>query len=143
MLLSTWLSGRRGRSVVLARHLKIPPSMVTKMAAGEKQVPLDHCPFIQDFTGSAVTCEELRPDQAAYFALIRAQVAASGAVPAEGPPPLSTDRRSDAATAALYTNTLADRRAPTAVAERPLAANERRQLSLPFNRRRSVRREGD
>lgn len=47
--------------------------MVTKMARGEKRVPLEHCPFIQEFTGGAVTCEELRPDAAEYFALIRAQ----------------------------------------------------------------------
>jgi DNA-binding transcriptional regulator YdaS (Cro superfamily) len=143
MLLSTWLSGRRGRSVALARHLKIPPSMVTKMAAGEKQVPLDHCPFIQDFTGSAVTCEELRPDQAAYFALIRAQVGAGGTAGPSGLPTHTPDRRSDAATAALYTNTLSDRRLPREVAERPLAKTDRRQLSLPFNRRRPGRREGD
>jgi DNA-binding transcriptional regulator YdaS (Cro superfamily) len=49
--------------------------MVTKMASGEKQVPLDHCPLIQKFTDGAVTCEELRPDKAEYFALIRAQTA--------------------------------------------------------------------
>jgi DNA-binding transcriptional regulator YdaS (Cro superfamily) len=113
--------------------------MVTKMAAGEKQVPLDHCPFIQDFTGSAVTCEELRPDQAAYFALIRAQVAAGGAAPADGLSALSTDRRSDAATAAIYTNTLADRRMPKATEERPLAMTDPRQLRLPLNIPRAKR----
>jgi DNA-binding transcriptional regulator YdaS (Cro superfamily) len=118
--------------------------MVTKMAAGEKQVPLDHCPFIQEFTGAAVTCEELRPDQAAYFALIRAQVAAS-AQNGNAAAAVRTERRTDEATAALYSNTLADRRAPptaTSEPERPLAGYERHQLALPFGRRRP-RREGD
>lgn len=49
--------------------------MVSKMGSGEKQVPLDHCPYIEQFTEGAVTCEELRPDQADYFALIREQAA--------------------------------------------------------------------
>lgn len=43
------------------------------MASGEKQAPLDQCPFIQSFTEGQVTCEELRPDKVEYFALIRAQ----------------------------------------------------------------------
>lgn len=43
------------------------------MAAGKKQVPLEHCPGIQAFTAGEVTCEELRPDKVEYFALIRAQ----------------------------------------------------------------------
>lgn len=50
--------------------------MVTKMASGEKQAPLDQCPFIQSFTEGQVTCEELRPDKVEYFALIRAQATA-------------------------------------------------------------------
>ena len=72
MLLSEWLKGARGRGAALARHLRMPPSMVTKMAAGEKQIPLDRCPAIQDFTGGAVSCEEQRPDKVAYFAHVRA-----------------------------------------------------------------------
>jgi DNA-binding transcriptional regulator YdaS (Cro superfamily) len=108
MLLITWLSGGRGRGAGLARHLKIPASMVTKMAAGEKQVPLDHCPFIQDFTAGAVTCEELRPDQVAYFALIREQassILAASAVPA------GLERR-DPNRVSAYAGTDIDRRAP-------------------------------
>lgn len=53
--------------------------MVSKMASGEKRVPLDRCPYIQQFTGHAVTCEELRPDQIAYFRLVRAQAGARAA----------------------------------------------------------------
>lgn len=75
MNLAAWISGQHGRGAALARHLDIPPSMVAKMASGAKRVPLDHCPEIQLFTNDEVTCEELRPDKAAYFALIRAQVA--------------------------------------------------------------------
>ncbi len=79
MLLNVWIADSRGRGSALARHLEIPPSMVTKMASGKKQVPLDHCPLIQDFTGGQVTCEELRPDRVEYFALIRAQASAAAA----------------------------------------------------------------
>jgi DNA-binding transcriptional regulator YdaS (Cro superfamily) len=103
MMLIEWLSGQRGRGAALARHLKIPPSLVAKIAAGKKPVPLGHCPFIQEFTGGAVTCEELRPDQAEYFALIRAQAAGA---------PRPADRRIDTVAAAIYANTLADRRTP-------------------------------
>jgi len=46
--------------------------MVTRMASGDKRVPLDHCPLIQAYTHGAVTCEEMRPDRAEHFALIRA-----------------------------------------------------------------------
>jgi DNA-binding transcriptional regulator YdaS (Cro superfamily) len=76
MLLSEWLSEQPGRGAALARHLKVPPSMVSKMASGEKRVPLDRCPYIQQFTGDVVTCEELRPDQVGYFRLIREQAGA-------------------------------------------------------------------
>jgi len=97
MLLNQWLNGARGRGAALARHLNIPPSMVTKMAAGEKQVPLDHCPYIQSFTAGAVTCEELRPDAAAYFALIRAQAQAKDVALVQPglrlPPGVTRDRR--------------------------------------------------
>jgi DNA-binding transcriptional regulator YdaS (Cro superfamily) len=71
MLLSQWLSEERGRGADLARELKVPPSMVARMASWEKPVPLAQCPFIQKFTDNKVTCEELRPDKADYFALIR------------------------------------------------------------------------
>lgn len=86
MLLSNWLKDERGRAARLARHLRVAPSMVNKMAAGTKPVPLDHCPYIEKFTEGAVTCEELRPDQASYFALIRELAGAVRPVtPAPGP----------------------------------------------------------
>jgi DNA-binding transcriptional regulator YdaS (Cro superfamily) len=121
MLLSQWLSNARGRGAALARHLHIPSSMVARMAAGNKQVPLDHCPFIQAFTANEVTCEELRPDAADYFALIRAQ---AGSVELSGFAPLHTgpdaapyvsapkaDRR-DPARPSPYAATDIDRRSP-------------------------------
>lgn len=83
--------------------------MVTKMANGEKQVPLDHCPFIQDFTGGVVTCEELRPDQVEYFSRIRAQGKAES-------PSAIIDRR-DPTRPNPYTGTDIDRRAPAAARE--------------------------
>lgn len=82
--------------------------MVAKMAAGQKQVPLEHCPFIQAYTAGQVRCEELRPDQAEYFALIRRQ-SAGDAAPSL-PAGLVEDRRVDHATAAQFANTMFDRR---------------------------------
>jgi DNA-binding transcriptional regulator YdaS (Cro superfamily) len=79
MNLPEWLNAQRGRKSGLAARLGVPPSFVIKMANGEKPVPLEHCPAIQEFTGGAVTCEELRPDKAGYFAMIRAQSRAATA----------------------------------------------------------------
>jgi DNA-binding transcriptional regulator YdaS (Cro superfamily) len=70
MLLKAWVDEKRGRGAALARHLKVPPSMVTRMANGKKPIPLEQCPFIQDFTEDQVTCEELRPDKSQYFAKV-------------------------------------------------------------------------
>lgn len=79
MNLAQWLAQQRGRQAALAAHLRIKPPQVAAWVSGKRQVPLEHCPFIQAFTAGAVTCEELRPDQAAYFALIRRQAGASEA----------------------------------------------------------------
>lgn len=77
MELSTWLSAGRGRGVALARYLRIPASMVSKMASGEKEVPLAHCPYIESFTAGEVTCEELLPERTEYFSMLRSRVADS------------------------------------------------------------------
>jgi DNA-binding transcriptional regulator YdaS (Cro superfamily) len=71
MLLTDWLHEERGRSAALAAALKVPASLISKMASGEKAVPLAHCPYIEAFTTGAVTCEELRPDRTEYFAMLR------------------------------------------------------------------------
>ncbi|MDM0086766.1 MULTISPECIES: YdaS family helix-turn-helix protein [unclassified Variovorax] len=80
MSLQTWLEEKRGRGAALAKHLRIPSSMVTKMAKGIKAVPLDQCPYIEDFTRRAVTCEELRPDRVEFFLKLSQRIA-SEAVP--------------------------------------------------------------
>lgn len=69
--LHDWLAERRGRAKALADHLHLQPSMVTKMASGEKKIPLDHCPHIESFTGGEVSCEAQRPDKVEYFAMLR------------------------------------------------------------------------
>lgn len=71
MFLNEWLKLERGRAAGLAACLGIPASLVSKMGAGKKKVPLDHCPYIEDFTQGAVTCEELRPDRADYFSRLQ------------------------------------------------------------------------
>lgn len=79
--LHDWLSEARGRTKALADHLRLPSSMVSKMASGDKQIPLDHCPFIEAFTGGEVPCEVQRPDKVEYFAMLRSREAAAQAEP--------------------------------------------------------------
>ncbi|WP_295542290.1 YdaS family helix-turn-helix protein [uncultured Pseudacidovorax sp.] len=69
--LHDWLSETRGRTKALAMHLRVPSSMVSKMASGEKQIPLDHCPYIEAFTGGEVPCELQRPDKVDYFRMLQ------------------------------------------------------------------------
>jgi DNA-binding transcriptional regulator YdaS (Cro superfamily) len=57
----------------LAKTLGVTPPVVNQWIQGLRPVPLDHCPAIQEFTGGAVTCEEIRPDKTEYFSLIRSQ----------------------------------------------------------------------
>lgn len=85
MKLPEWLAAKRGRQAGLAEHLDLKQPQIADWVSGKKRVPLDHCPFIQEFTDGAVTCEELRPDAVEYFRLIREQPA--GAAPAAPEPP--------------------------------------------------------
>ena len=61
-LLKTWLASERGRSLGLARHLAVPPSFITKMASGERPVPIEHGAGIEAFTCGAVTRQALFPN---------------------------------------------------------------------------------
>ena len=71
MQLIEWLQAERGRAVALAAYLKVPASLISKMASGDKAVPLGHCPYIEVFTSGAVTCEEMLPERAEYFRLLQ------------------------------------------------------------------------
>jgi DNA-binding transcriptional regulator YdaS (Cro superfamily) len=62
MLLSLWLSKKRGRAAALAGFLKIPASFVSAMAAGEKPIPFVHGAPIELFTNGEVTRKEMFPD---------------------------------------------------------------------------------
>ena len=58
--------------MALARGINVPQSFVSKMANGEKRIPIEQCVPIERFTMGAVTCEECRPDKATDFAYLRA-----------------------------------------------------------------------
>ena len=47
--------------MALAKAIEVPPSFVSKMVNGEKAIPAEHCKAIEQFTGGAVTCQEMRP----------------------------------------------------------------------------------
>lgn len=75
MELKTWLDAKNGRRIALARHLGVAPSFVQKLILpkeqGGKDVPFERCRPIEQYTESAVTCEEMRPDLVEEFAYMR------------------------------------------------------------------------
>ena len=56
------MSAEYGRNARLAKHLKVPSSFVTKMALGDKPVPVDHGAAIEQFTGGEITRQQLFPN---------------------------------------------------------------------------------
>jgi len=59
--LKDWLAAERGRGVALAAALGVPPSFVTKMAAGSKSIPIEHMAAIEAFTEGVVTRKGMLP----------------------------------------------------------------------------------
>ncbi len=60
--LKEWLDEKNGRRIELARALSVPQSFVTKIASGERPIPINHMAAIEAFTNGAVTRREMRPD---------------------------------------------------------------------------------
>lgn len=60
MDLHTWLAAERGRATAMAEHFGITPAAIT--AWRQTRVPVDHMKAVRDFTGGAVTLEEMVPD---------------------------------------------------------------------------------
>lgn len=71
--LKAWCDAERGRYTSLANHLQCAVSFVSKMADGEKPIPLDMCDRIEAHTG--IACEVLLPEKAEYFAYMRSRPA--------------------------------------------------------------------
>lgn len=61
--LKTWLAEGRGRHKRLAEHIGVVPSFVTKMAAGDRPIPFHYGAAIEQFTGGAITRQQLFPDE--------------------------------------------------------------------------------
>lgn len=61
----------QGAQAALAKALGVAPVLVSQWANGKRAVPLDRCVQIEQATKAAVTCEELRPDKAGYWAHLR------------------------------------------------------------------------
>lgn len=57
MDLRTWLDAERGRHAALAAHLDLSPGRITQMA--DDGVPAKYMLIVRDFTGGAVTLEEM------------------------------------------------------------------------------------
>jgi len=71
MDLQAYLTEEHGRASALAKRLEISPVLISQWASGVRKVPLERCVEIEKATERAVTCEELRPDQADYWAYLR------------------------------------------------------------------------
>jgi len=61
-ILKSWLAAERGRSLGLARELRVVPSFVNKMASGERPIPMEHGAAIDRFTNGAVTRQAMFPN---------------------------------------------------------------------------------
>lgn len=57
MNLRTWLSEERGRHAALAAHIGVSPGRMSQIAADG--VPVKFMTAVRDFTGGAVTLEEM------------------------------------------------------------------------------------
>ncbi len=55
----------------LAACLSVTPAFVHQWVRGIRRVPVGRCPAIEQATEGAVTCEQLRPDMADYWAFLR------------------------------------------------------------------------
>jgi len=61
MELSKFLS-QRNAVIDLARAVGVAPAVVSQWKNGVRRVPPSRCPAIEQATGGAVRCEDLRPD---------------------------------------------------------------------------------
>lgn len=62
MNLTSWLEAEKGRSAALAAHFVVSPAAVSQWKTNG--VPLNNMKAVRDFTGGAVSLEEMVPDAA-------------------------------------------------------------------------------
>jgi len=62
MKLKSWFQEERGRHAALAAHLDLSRGRITKMA--DDGVPIKYLIIVRDFTGGAVTLEEMAEQRA-------------------------------------------------------------------------------
>lgn len=66
MDLTSWLEAEKGRSAALASHFGKTPAAVSQWK--KNGVPVDLMKAVRDFTGGAVTLEEMVPEPVARVA---------------------------------------------------------------------------
>lgn len=59
--LKLWLKGEKGRAKALAKCLRVGSPFITKIANGEKPIPVEKMYQIECFTGQAVTRRDMHP----------------------------------------------------------------------------------
>lgn len=60
MNLIDWLAAEKGRTTALAAHFNVSPAAVSQWK--QNGVPVGHMKSVRDFTGGAVTLEEMVPE---------------------------------------------------------------------------------
>ncbi len=65
--LKDWLDEKNGRRAELARMLSVPQSFVSKLASGERPIPIHHMAAIEVMTQGAVTRRDMRPEDFAHI----------------------------------------------------------------------------
>jgi DNA-binding transcriptional regulator YdaS (Cro superfamily) len=60
MDLTAWLEAEKGRAAAMAAHFNVSPAAVSQWK--KNGVPLDNMKAVRDFTGGAVTLDELVPE---------------------------------------------------------------------------------
>lgn len=51
-----------GNASKVAKALGVTPQAVCFWRDGDRQIPADKCPLIEEITGGKVRCEDMRPD---------------------------------------------------------------------------------
>lgn len=60
MNLTSWLDAEKGRSAALAAHFEVTPAAVSQWK--KNGVPLGNMKAVREFTGGAVSLEEMVPE---------------------------------------------------------------------------------
>lgn len=77
MKIHEWLQEENITQRELAKRLGLNEALVSLWVRGLRQVPWNHCIRIEEMSGGRVKCEELRPDLAHEWRILRRRLDAA------------------------------------------------------------------